>query len=213
MNQTDDLLFSSVDLPLLDKAQAAKEILALDDTLSWWDDYRYTKMFPLMTKGGEQSKNGTDNRRPGEFYWVPYAPKVITDWFDDIVFPWLGMKSRVMALVTQPGVKNYEHIDCDRRELNTKQHKFRIVLQGRTDTLYWITDSGNVPAPNVDSPFIMDGGWPHGMYNDTDEIKVTIALGAPWTGLDEYGADVTMLQNRNDYRMPQDLEPYWNKKY
>jgi hypothetical protein len=213
MKPADNLLFASIDIPVLDKKQAAKEILALDDSSSWWDEYRHTKMFPLMTKGGEQSKQGTDNRRQGEFYWVPYAPKIITDWFDNIVFPWLGMKSRVMALVTQPGVSNNEHIDCDRRELNTRQHKFRLVLQGRTDTLYWITDQGKIKVPQVDSPFIMDGGWPHGMTNATNEIKVTLALGAPWNGHDDYGSEVTLLQNRNDYTMPTDLEPYWNNKY
>ena len=55
----------------------------------------------------------------------------------------------------------------------------------------------------------MDGGWPHGMSNTGNDIKVTIALGSPWDGLDHYGSDLTVLQNRNHYAMPQDLGPYW----
>jgi hypothetical protein len=205
----DDLLFAIVNtLPTLDKVTAAKEILSLDDSLSWWDDYRYTKMFPLMTKHGQIGKYGTRNVESGDFQWVDHAPKVLVDWFEDYVFPWAGEKSRVMALVTQPGISNHEHIDCQRHELNTRQHKFRIVLQGKTSTLYWVTSNGRVYAPEVEQAFIIDGGWPHGMINSTDEIKITIAMGAPWEGLDEL-SDLTLLQRRSNFTMPADIEKLW----
>lgn len=210
MKPADDLLFASIDLPILDKKQAAKEILALPDNLSWWDNYRYTKMIPLSTRGGSTGHEGTSNFREGEFQWVSYAPKIITEWFDNVVFPFTGQRARVMALITQPGVSNYEHIDCQPRELNTQQHKLRIVLQGKTSTLYWITKNGNVHAPEVDGAFLMDGGWVHGMTNTTDEVKVTLALGAPWIGNDYYN-NITLLQKRSDYKMPDDLSSYWMK--
>lgn len=208
----DDLLFASVNLPILDKVLAAQEILALDDSVSYWNDYRNTKMIPLMTKGGVGQSEGTNNNRPGDFDWTEYAPRVIVDWFEQHVFPWLGGKYRVMALVTQPGVANYEHLDCQPHELNTLQHKFRIVLQGNTSTLYWMTEGGNVAAPDVDGAFIMDGGWPHGMINTTDEIKVTLALGSPWRGHDSYGSDVTILQRRSEHSMPAEIDHLWLKK-
>jgi hypothetical protein len=205
----DNLLFASIDsLSILDKKQAAKEILSLDESLSFWDEYRYTRMFPLMTKNGSFNREGTSNRQMGEFEWTSFAPKVIVDWFEDHVFPWLGSKARVMALVTRPGVANYEHIDCSPSELHTKQHKFRIVLQGKTSTLYWMTSEGNVHAPDTEKAFIIDGGWPHGMVNTTDEIKVTLALGAPWNGKDKYD-DITLMQNRDDYLMPKHINHLW----
>ena len=207
----DNILFATIDsIPMIDKKQATQEILSLDDSLSFWDEYRYTKMFPLMTKNGGGSRTGASNNQDGNFEWTPYAPKVIVDWFEDYVFLWLGSKTRVMALVTEPGVANKEHIDCSPDELNTKQHKFRIVLQGKTDTLYWVTGKGNIPAPDTDKAFIIDGGWPHGMINTTNEIKVTLALGAPWKGKDEYN-DLTLLQNRNDYLMPDRIDHLWKK--
>jgi hypothetical protein len=202
----DNLLFARVVLPKLDKTNAAKQLLGLPDSYSFWDDYRHTKMIPLMSKGGLIASNNF----PGEFNWNEYTPTLISDWFDNIVFPWMGMKSRVMALITQPGAANYEHIDCDPHELNTQQHKFRIILQGRTDTLYFITNKGNIAAPDIDNPFIMDGRWPHGMINSTDEIKVTLAVGAPWTGNTIYN-NLESLMNRDDYIMPNDLTPYWKK--
>jgi hypothetical protein len=205
----DNILFATIDsIPMIDKKQATQEILLLDDSLSFWDEYRYTKMFPLMTKNGGINRKGASNNQDGNFEWTPYAPKIIIDWFEDYVFSWLGSKTRVMALVTQPGVANNEHIDCSPNELNTQQHKFRIVLQGKTDTLYWVTSEGNIPAPDTDKAFIMDGGWPHGMINTTNEIKVTLALGAPWKGKDEYN-DLTLLQNRNDYLMPERIDHLW----
>jgi hypothetical protein len=202
----DNVMFARVNFALLDKAAAAKQILDIPDKFSFWDVYRNTKMIPLMSKGGMVASNSI----PGEFNWTAHAPKIITDWFDTVVFPWMGTKARVMALLTQPNFPNYEHIDCDPPELNTRQHKFRIVLQGRTDTLYFITDKGNVPAPEIDGAFIMDGGWPHGMINTTDEVKVTLALGAPWTGNDFYD-NIELLLDRTQYRMPDDLSAYWKK--
>jgi hypothetical protein len=210
ITDSDHLMFASVNFPLLDKEKAAESILSLPDSVSFWDDYRYTKMIPLMTKQGQGSIQGASNQRLGEFIWLPYAPKEIVHWFENYVFPWAGTRARVMALITQPGVSNYEHIDCEPNELNTRQHKFRIVLQGTTDTLYFKTTAGNIPAPNVEGAFIMDGGWPHGMTNTSNEVKVTLAMGAPWRGNDQY-SNIDILMDRRQYTMPNDLTKFWKR--
>lgn len=205
-----NILFAGVNLPLLDRKQAAKEILELPDSVSWWDDYRYTKMIPLCTKNGDGNRKGTNNHRSGDFAWTNYTPNIIKNWFENIVFPWTGCRSRVMALITQPGIANHEHIDCNRNELNTQQHKFRIVLQGSVNTLYFITKQGNIYAPNIETPFIMDGSWAHGMRNTSNNIKVTLALGAPWTGNKEYN-NIDILLEKNKFDMPDNLDSYWQK--
>ena len=210
MIPADNLMFASINLPILDKDQAAKEILAIDEKYRFWDPYRNIGMISLMTKNGEAGRMGSDNRiNNGEFSWVEYTPKCVVDWFEDIVFPWAGSKARIMALLTKSGAENNEHIDCDRNELHTRQHKFRIVLQGKTSTLYFITSEGNIRPPDIDGAFIMDGGWPHGMNNSTDDIKVTLAMGAPWNGKDSYNDQLTLLLNRDNYLMPKYIEPYW----
>lgn len=204
------MLFASVNLPLLDKELAAREILSLPNEVTFWDKYRNTRMVPLMSRNGTTSRNEVSKNSGGEFIWTPFTPKVIVNWFDNIVFPWMGMQSRVMALITQPNSANYEHIDCDPTELNTQQHKFRIVLQGKTDTLYFITKDGNIHVPDVNGAFIMDGGWPHGMINSTSEVKVTLAVGSPWIGNDHYD-NINVLLERNNYSMSNDLSAYWKK--
>ena len=202
-----NLLFAQVNFPSLDKIEAAKQILAIPKKFSFWDDYRNTRMIPLMSKGELIASNSL----PGEFNWNSHTPEIIKNYFDNIVFPWMGMRSRVMALITQPNVSNFEHIDCDPHELNTRQHKFRIVLQGKTDTLYFITKNGNISAPDIDKPFIMDGGWPHGMNNHSNEVKITLAAGAPWTGNESYD-NIKTIMYRNQFEMPENLAVYWKKR-
>jgi hypothetical protein len=201
------MLFASVDLPLLDKELAAKQILALPNEATFWDSYRNTRMVPLMSRNGATSSQGVRKNDQGDYIWTPFTPKIISDWFDNIVFPWMGMQTRVMALITQPNFSNYEHLDCQLDELNSQQHKFRIVLQGKTDTLYFVTKNGNLHVPDVPGAFIMDGGWPHGMTNATNEVKVTLAAGSPWHGNDNYN-NIKVLLDRRNYSMPDDLSPF-----
>jgi hypothetical protein len=56
----------------------------------------------------------------------------------------------------------------------------------------------------------MDGGWPHGMTNTTNEIKVTLAMGAPWNGNEIY-TDLINHLNRQEHQMPDILEQYWKQ--
>jgi hypothetical protein len=206
-----NILFSKVNLPEFDCNAVASELINVNQNYWWWDEYRATSMLPLMTKGGKQGKVGSDNRsKTADFQWVSYTPLILRNWFDDYVFPWMGMKSRVMALMTKPTFANNEHIDCDKTDMGSRQHKFRIVLQGRTDTLYFVTDKGNIHAPNITGPFIMDGSWPHGMTNFTDEVKLTIAVGAPWCGNDSYSNTVDMLL-KSQYNMTSEIDNFFKR--
>lgn len=204
----DNILFAKVNLAPLPKKSVTEEILNIEKSFWFWDEYRATNMLPLMTKGSLSGKEGSSNSRVGEFHWLPYVPDVLKNWFETEVFPWMGTRTRVMALLTVPKFSNLEHIDCNIDEVGTKQHKFRIVLQGRTDTLYFKTQEGDVYAPNIDAPFIMDGSWPHGMTNFTDEVKLTIAAGAPWNGNVSYN-NIEILLDRERYNMPSDLKKFF----
>lgn len=195
---------------MLDKKKATSDILNLDSTFSWYDSYRNTTMIPLCTKNGDAYKKGTSNSRQGEFMWTHYCPMVIQEYFDNLIFPWINMRSRVMALITMPNQKNHIHIDCNKNELNTQQHKFRIVLQGSTSTLFFLTQAGNLHVPDIEDAFVMDGSWVHGMTNTDKTPKVTLALGSPWTGNKQYN-NLSLLLKKSDYLMPDDLDKYWQQ--
>lgn len=203
----DNLLFAKLNFLELDKDLAASEILKVDNSLWFWDEYRATSMLPLMTKESMSGIDGSSNNRPGMFQWLPYTPNVLINWFENEIFPWMGSKTRIMALMTRPNFSNNEHIDCDKNQIGTRQHKFRIVLKGNTDSLYFKTRTGNIPAPHIDGPFLMDGGWPHGMTNSSSEFKLTIAAGAPWIGNSSYD-NLEMLLDRNDFQLPENYESY-----
>jgi hypothetical protein len=211
-NMSNNLLFATVDLPPIDKTKAVAEIKPLLNTdVVFWDAYREISMIPLVTKTGKLGAESISNRHQGEFVWAEHTPPTIKEYFDNVVFPWLGMRSRLMILITQPGAKNAIHIDSKLHEVGTKKHKFRIVLQGRTDTLFFRTKTGDVHVPEVSGAFLMDGSWVHGMDNETDEVKLTLALGSPWEGHDEYGPEVKILMDRRDYLLPEDLSKYEEK--
>jgi hypothetical protein len=208
-----DILFASVDFSRkIDKEQAVKEILPLiTDEYTFWDPYREITMIPLVTKTGAVGLESISNRFDGEFTWAEYAPPTVVEYFENVVFPWMGQRSRLMILITKPFAANAEHIDSKIHEVGQRKHKFRIVLQGRVDTLYFKTTAGDAYVPEVEGAFLMDGTWAHGMDNTTDDIKITLALGSPWEGHETYGDEVTLLMNRKDYKMPEDLSIYEEK--
>lgn len=205
----DNILFARVNLPLLNKQRAVRDILEIDPALWFWDDYRATSMLPLMTVGAEMGARGASNNRRGNYEWTKYTPSIVKEWFEDVVFPWMGQRTRIMALKTIPRFANKEHIDCDPHRMGTQQHKFRVVLQGQTDTLYFITKQGIINAPTIEESFIMDGSWPHGMDNTTDQFKLTLAAGAPWNGNQSYN-NINEMLVRSDYDLPDNYKQYFN---
>lgn len=209
-----DILAATLKFPQFDKEKSVAEIKAVDSKYWFYDDYRHTTMMPLMTMGGKIGEQGASNfRSKEEFVWTPYASETLKQWFEEHVFPWMGMKTRISVLKTQPGQRNYEHIDCSPRAFGTRQHKFRVILQGRTDSLYFVTKYTNITLFNTEDPFIMDGSWPHGMHNFTSEEKYTIAVGAPWTGNQSYDNLGSTLIYRNPLLLPHDLNQYYDQRY
>lgn len=210
---TQHLLAATVDLPSFDKEHCVDVLSCVPVKYWFYDKYRHTTMLPLMSMGGKEGMAGASNFREKQPYeWLPYAPKELTDWFNTYVFPWMGMRARVSLLRTQPDQRNHVHIDCSPRVFGTRQHKFRVLLQGRTDTLYFVTKSGDKKLFDTDKPFIMDGAWPHGMHNFTDDEKYTIAVGSPWDGNDVY-ANISNEMFISSDELPADYAKYFDTMY
>ena len=208
------ILAASLIFPQLDKEKSVAEIKAVDSKYWFYDEYRHTNMMPLMTMGGKIGEEGASNFRAKEDYmWTPYASETLKNWFEDFVFPWMGMKTRISVLKTQANQRNHEHIDCSPKAFGSQQHKFRVVLQGRTDSLYFVTRYGNIMLFNTEDPFIMDGSWPHGMHNFTQGEKYTVAVGAPWTGNETYDNLGSTLIYQNPNLLPENLNQYYDQRY
>lgn len=213
MIQNKHILYASLDLPPIDKLQALKEICSLPEEMWIWDNYRNTFMLPIMTKDGLQNKDSlyklSDQNLPTHnYYWVKNAPPSIVSYFEKNIFNWINCKPRIVILRTSPKSVNNEHIDCQRYEFGTSQIKFRYVLQGKVSSLYFITRNSIVRPPETDLPFIMDGSWPHGMNNDTNDYKFTICLGAPWSGEEKYPKMVELITKKG-ISLPNKLDSFF----
>ena len=88
---------------------------------------------------------------------------------------------RVVILDTPSNTPLNVHIDAKEQEVGTRQHKFRIALDGIVDTLYFLNkDNEKIYVPKEYNTYIMDGGHPHSI--DGGDQKVTLCIGSPWNG-------------------------------
>lgn len=143
-------------------------------------------------------------------------PEII-EYLETYIKPFMVNLPRAMIISTPPGGKNKIHIDCSRKKFDTLQLKFRIVLHGSTDTLYFLDKNKKQFAPSIgNQPFLMAGEWPHGMDNTSDYYKFTLGLGAPWDC--ELNKPFTNLVERsikkydcvwNDFELPNNYERYF----
>ena len=208
-----DLLYGALDIPEIDRKKALSEIKNLTLFKYWfWDSYRATTMLPVMTLNGlpENVSHYTEGISTGDFAWTSYAPPTLREYCEKYILPITG-NTRIMVLATKPGQENKEHIDCDPASFGLLQHKLRFVLQGRTDSLYFITKNGErVHIPNTSKPFIMDGSWPHGMINNFELVKYTVAFGSPWQGNHEYN-QLTDALYKSNYELPENYPTYFDQ--
>jgi hypothetical protein len=208
----DKILFASLYMQVPDKPSWARTFDEIGDDAWMWDEFRGTWMLALRTADGKSDLNSIRSQKTEAFGWTDFASEEIRDYFQKHVFSWMGPRTRIMVLKTLPGMANKEHVDCAPDNLNSRQHKFRLIVSGKTDSLYFLTAQGNIPAPRTEYPFIMDGRWPHGMVNSSDEIKYTICAGSPWTGSDAYPAFEQVLY-KSDYTAAALESRFWHPKY
>ena len=80
------------------------------------------------------------------------------------------------------GEKNPTHIDCSRKNFanNTLEHKFRVVIRGQTNNLYFNgqDETYHIKENLLQQPFIMSGAWLI-QPNSDKTIKFTLAMGSP----------------------------------
>lgn len=210
--ESDQFLFAEICMPPIDAKSVLAELGQVSKDKWFWDSYRTTWMLPVMTSTGHSDKPSVfqmpSNRK--EFLWTNYAPSSLVEYVEQFIFSWLEPKPRIMVLRTPKGARSREHIDCTPKEFGTRQHKFRMVLQGRSDTLYFLTAKGRVPALETNHPFLIDGSWPHGMENDSHSDKVTVCIGAPWTGAATY-PNLGRVLSKSGLQLPLDYKKYFER--
>jgi hypothetical protein len=209
-----DILFAGLKLPAIDRSRVLSELGNVANEQWLWDDFRATSMLPLMTLDGRSGKSSLINLNTdgenADFIWNDICPPTILNYFEQHIFTWMKPKPRIVILRTPANASNNEHIDCTRSQLGSRQLKFRMVLSGQSSSLYFITASGTISAPEISNPFLIDGSWPHGMKNDSPLDKITICAGAPWSGAEQYPEFHSVI-SKETLSMPLNLEQYFRK--
>lgn len=183
MVKKSEILFTPLQLPFC--TTNYETLLKAYKEVSTYDAYRNCRHIGLRTHRGLNREGCFDK---SHLAWTQTAlhnfPGIIS-YIENHIAPWMKPLGRISIICTEPGASNPPHIDCSRESFSELQLKFRLVLHGKTEDLCFITSQKTIKAPEIKSPFLMSGEWPHYMKNTSNKFKFTLAIGAPWNGQDE----------------------------
>jgi len=217
-----DFTFTALDLKITDKDRK----LMLDEVLSvsplnWhYNEFRGCKMLPVYNAGGLLGGQDPKKTKDGLFKFTDPAKNWIHTQriLKTKIFPWMIPEGRVTILKTPAGHVLNVHLDSTEKEIGSRQHKFRIVLNGNIDKLYFIDSNyNNIHVPDCYHTYILDGSHPHALLPGTEE-KITLCIGAPWTGASNPAySDLinhsifNMKVSRPSTLLDEWTDPFWKK--
>lgn len=214
------ITFCALDLDISkdDRQKMYDEVMNTDQKHWHYNDFRGCYMLPVLNSGGQLGEKSRGNKR-GFSYTEPAKDWTFTQKIlDEKVFPWMDPMGRVTILRTPAGYGLNVHLDSTADEVGTLQHKFRIVLNGNVDKLYFIDKNHNeVYIPESYHTYVLDGSHPHALKPGTEE-KVTLCIGAPWKGKPTIEYDnilenslYTMTVSRPNQLEESWTDPFWKK--
>jgi len=185
-----------------EKQQMLNEVLALDDTVHHYNEFRGCSMIAIYNGGGRLGGRVTGiDTKAGEFKYTLAGEQCTTIQrvCEEKIFPFMDPPGRVTILRTAPNTGLNIHLDSKLKEVGTKQDKYRVVLNGTVDKLFFLDNKLNkVYVPNYYDSYILDGSHPHSIDPSVEE-KITLCIGAPWHG--EENKLYTSLIEKSAFKM------------
>ena len=180
-----DFTFNAIDLKITDneRTNILNEILALDNTVWHYNSYRGCSMLPILSNNGNLGPV-TSAGMHTDLCFTNAASKCPTliNVLETKIFPIMNVIGRVTILKTNKKTSLNLHIDSNKGEIGSRQHKFRFVISGEIDKLYFLDkDLNKIYIPGNHNTYIMDGTHPHAL-DESDEEKITLCIGDPWNG-------------------------------
>jgi hypothetical protein len=172
-----DLDISSSDLETF-----SQEISRADNSSWFWSPYRSCWMLPLYT-GGSEVERFQINDHQKSFGWTSAVEGTthLRTFLEEQVFPWMSPPGRIVILKTPPKQTIKLHTDCSYTTRDQLQYKFRIVLKGERNNLWFLgADKQRHFIDGKHPCYVLDGSHPHGMENTGEDEKLTLCVGAPW---------------------------------
>ena len=215
-----DFTFCAIDIGITqdEKQTILEELLAVPDEFYQSNSFRGCRILPIYNGGGLRGqREETGDTTVGDFVYTdvePFIQKSIKI-FEEKIFPWMEPVGRLNLLRTAPGLGLNTHLDTKAEEVGTRQHKYRLVLNGKIDKLFFLDKNGNkIYVPQCYDSYVLDGSHPHSL-DPGEEEKITLCIGRPWDGhpTDKYteflqNALFTMKVSR-----PEKIEESWVDPY
>lgn len=181
-----ELTFAAIDNGISDteKLMMLKEVYDLDDSHHHYNEFRGCRMIPIYNSTGLLGIHRPVKTRELKYTSAGDKCPTIKRVCEEKIFPWMSVLGRVTILRTERNHGLNVHVDCSSKEVNSLQHKYRVVLNGAIDKLYFIDENQDrVYVPKHYDSYVLDGGHPHSI-DPCDEEKITLCVGAPWHGED-----------------------------
>ncbi len=193
------------------------EVLSIEDNNWHYNDFRDCYILPVYTPGGQLGTESLGQHNLSFHYTKPILEKCKTliTLCEEVIWPWMKPRGRITILRTAHGVPVKPHLDCKESEIGTLQHKWRLVINGEIDKLYFIDANHNSTyIPNEHRCYVLDGSHPHALREGKTE-KMTICIGTPWQGEpnEKYHSmldyDNSFLVTRPDVLKEEWTDPFW----
>ena len=158
----------------VDHEAIVAEVKNIDLKTYHYDKFRNCYIFPLYNPAGNTGK--VDISVKGEMKWSIDVP-VIKKYFTPVLEELPG---RLTILFTPANQPMNIHLDCTVKEVGTHQYKWRYVVEGDLNGLFFLNNKTEKVYPNKgERSYIMDGGHPHAI-DVSPRDKLTICIGSPW---------------------------------
>ena len=173
-----------MDLDPYDREALARELDQVPEEYWYYSAFRRCDLLILYSTSGRFVQKDLVQSQ-GSLDWSPpsaHTP-LLREFAAEKLFPLFKPMGRIAIIRTRPGQNMAVHIDCSKKNFDQMNAKFRLVLRGRIDTLYFFDREGNKTYIRSNNPaYVMDGAHVHAMDNTGDEVKYTLSVGSPWMG-------------------------------
>ena len=211
-----DFTFAAIDIGITeeDKKILLEELLSIPDEYYYDERFRGCRILPIFHGGGRRGRSKDDqtvvNYSDIDKY-IPRSKRI----FEEKMLYWMGPIGRLNLLRTAPNFGLNVHMDSTFDEIGTRQHKYRLVLNGKIDKLYFLDAGGNkIYVPDCYDSYVLDGSHPHSLDPSTEE-KITLCIGKPWDGepTEAYQQFVDNALFKMTVSRPSHIEENWVDPY
>ncbi len=159
-----------------------REVLSLSEEHWHFNTFRNCNMLSIYNPGGVLGQ--VSLRKKGDYQFTAIIEKCpnLKSFIEERVFNWMVPRGRITILRTRPQVEMKVHLDCSLQEVGTPQFKWRFVISGEVDKLYFLDANGEkVYISSKYRCYVLDGSHPHSVDVSHFE-KLTLCIGSPWKG-------------------------------